>query len=104
MSERVQGVEIQGPRGVRFEEILTPDALGFVARLHREFDATRRELLAARMQRQEELDAGGTLDFLSDTEAVRAGDWTIAPGPTRPAQPTRGDHRSDRAARWSSTR
>ena len=81
MSERVQGVEIDGPRGVRFEEILTADALGFVARLHREFDATRRELLAARQQRQEELDAGGTLDFLADTQDVRAGDWTIAPEP-----------------------
>ena len=81
VSQQVQEVEIKGPRGARFEEILTADALGFVARLHREFDATRRELLAARMQRQEELDAGGTLDFLSDTEDVRASDWTIAPEP-----------------------
>src|SRR5687768_5058242 len=35
------------------------------------------------MRRQEELDAGGTLDFLTDTEEVRAGDWTIAPEPDR---------------------
>ncbi|HVF78866.1 MAG TPA: hypothetical protein VNA28_11260, partial [Solirubrobacteraceae bacterium] len=81
MSERVQGVQINGRRGERFDEVLTADALEFVARLHREFDATRRELLAARMERQKELDAGGTLDFLPSTKDVRAGDWTIAPEP-----------------------
>ncbi len=81
MSEQVQGVEITGPRGERFDEILTADALEFVARLHREFDATRRELLAARLERQTELDGGGTLDFLADTSHVREGDWQIAPEP-----------------------
>jgi malate synthase len=81
VSDQVHGVEIKGPLGERFDEILTTDALEFVARLHRESDATRRELLAARMQRQEELDAGGTLDFRPDTEDVREGDWTIAPEP-----------------------
>jgi len=67
--------------GERFDEILTADALAFVARLHREFDAIRRDLLDARMERQQELDAGGTLDFLADTSDVREGDWTIAPEP-----------------------
>ena len=81
MSERVQGVQINGRRGERFDEILTADALEFVARLHCEFDATRRELLAARIRRQKQLDAGGTLDFLPDTKDVREGDWTIAPEP-----------------------
>jgi malate synthase len=81
VSERVEGVQIDGPRGERFDEILTTDALAFVARLHREFDATRRQLLAARAERQTELDAGGTLDFLDDTRDVREGDWTIAPEP-----------------------
>jgi malate synthase len=77
----VEGVEIKGPQGDRFDEVLTSDALALVARLHREFDATRRKLLAARAQRQTELDAGGTLDFLPDTKDVREGDWTIAPEP-----------------------
>ncbi len=81
MSEQVQDIEINGSRGERFDEILTADALEFVARLHREFDATRRELLDARVERQKELDAGGTLDFLPDTKDVREGDWTIAPEP-----------------------
>ncbi|MEA2143925.1 MAG: malate synthase, partial [Solirubrobacteraceae bacterium] len=81
MSEQLQGVEIKGPHGERFDEILTAEALEFVARLHREFDATRRDLLAARMARQADLDAGGTLDFLPDTQDVREGDWKIAPEP-----------------------
>ena len=81
MSVRVQGVKIDGPRGERFGEILTADALEFVARLHGAFDLTRRELLAARMERQKELDAGGTLDFLPDTRDVREGDWKVAPEP-----------------------
>ncbi len=81
VSERVQAVQINGPRGERFDEILTADALEFVARLHRAFDLTRRELLAARMERQKELDVGGTLDFLPDTKDVREGDWKVAPEP-----------------------
>jgi malate synthase len=78
---QVEGVEIKGSQAERFDEILTADALGFVARLHREFDRTRRDLLAARMERQKELDAGGTLDFLPETKDVRDGEWTIAPAP-----------------------
>ena len=77
----MQGVQINGSRGERFDEILTADALEFVARLHGEFDATRRELLAARSERQAALGAGATLDFLPDTQHVRDGDWTIAAEP-----------------------
>jgi malate synthase len=80
-SVQVEGVEIKGRRGDRFDEILTADALELVARLHREFDATRRGLLAVREERQQALDAGGTLDFLPETRNVREGDWTIAPEP-----------------------
>jgi malate synthase len=81
VSVQVQGVEIKGPRVERFDEVLTPDALELLARLHREFDATRRELLTARVERQKELDSGGTLGFLPDTKDVRVGDWKIAPEP-----------------------
>ena len=64
-----EGVEIIGPAGDRFEEILTPDALHLVGTLQREFGGKRAELLAARAARQEELSAGGTLDFLPETRA-----------------------------------
>ncbi|MEU7879879.1 malate synthase A [Microbispora bryophytorum] len=74
-----EGVEITGPLLDRFDEILTPEALGFVATLQREFDPRRRELLAARQARQEELSAGGTLDFLPGSAPVRESEWRVAP-------------------------
>ncbi|MFI7420987.1 malate synthase A [Nonomuraea sp. NPDC049684] len=72
-------MEITGPMLERFDEILTPEALGFVAALQREFGARRLELLEARQARQAELSAGGTLDFLPETKEVREGDWQVAP-------------------------
>jgi malate synthase len=75
-----EGVEITGPHGDRYDEILTPDALGLIAALQREFGPRRAELLAARAARQEELSAGGTLDFLPGTRRIREdGSWRVAP-------------------------
>ncbi|MEV4295817.1 malate synthase A [Microbispora rosea] len=74
-----ENVEIKGPLLDRFDEILTPEALGFVATLQREFDPRRRELLAARQARQEDLSAGGMLDFLPETAHVRESEWRVAP-------------------------
>lgn len=72
-------MEITGPMLDRFDEVLTPEALEFVGALQREFGGRRLELLAARQVRQEELSAGGTLDFLPETKAVREGEWRVAP-------------------------
>src|SRR5215467_7532165 len=74
------GVEIAGPSGPRYDEILTAEALDLVGVLHRELGHRRRELLHARARRQDELSAGGMLDFLTSTEAIR-GDmsWRVAP-------------------------
>ncbi len=74
-------IEIRGAMAPGFEEILTRPALAFVADLQRRFDERRRELLQRRRERQRGLDAGGELDFLAATEAVRRGDWSIAPLP-----------------------
>jgi len=76
-----EGVEVHGAAHDRFDEILTPQALGFVAALHREFDARRRRLLERRADRQAELDTGAGLDFLPETADVREGDWRVAPAP-----------------------
>ena len=62
----------------RSDEILTDGALGFVDALHRRFDARRRDLLAARAERQRAFDAGALPDFLPETAAIRAGDWRVA--------------------------
>src|SRR5260370_15317479 len=75
------GVAVLGLQGARFDEILTPAALAFLAELHRTFDKRRRVLLEARVARQRLFDAGETPDFLPGTRAIREGDWGIAPIP-----------------------
>ncbi len=75
------GIEVRGPAGDRFAEILTNDALAFVAELARTFEPTRRALLAARVERQAALAAGGTLGFLPETSSVRDAGWRVAPAP-----------------------
>ena len=76
-----QGMTISGAIQPGFETILTPEALAFVADLHRTFEARRQELLAARVERTERLDAGERPDFLASTAHIRAGDWKVAPLP-----------------------
>ena len=76
-----QGVEILGKVTPQYAEILTPQALAFVAKLARKFEARRRELMAIRAKRQAEFDAGKLPDFLPETNNVREGDWTVAPVP-----------------------
>ncbi|MGA2791956.1 MAG: malate synthase A [Roseiarcus sp.] len=72
------GVAAVGAQGPRFDEILTPPALAFLAGLHRRFDRRRRDLLARRIERQKLFDAGETPDFLRETKAIREGDWRVA--------------------------
>ncbi|HEX6480387.1 MAG TPA: malate synthase A [Ktedonobacteraceae bacterium] len=76
-----EGIEITEPITPEFTEILTPDAMHFVATLVRAFTGRREELLQRRAQRQAELNAGKLPDFLPETEHIRNGDWTIAPEP-----------------------
>ena len=75
------GVEIRAPVTPEFAEILTPEALALVAKLHRMFEPRRQELLARRVERQRELDAGKRPDFLPETREIRSRNWTIAPLP-----------------------
>jgi len=77
----LDGIEITEPVTPEFAEILTPDAMHFVATLIRAFADRREELLQRRAQRQEELNAGKLPDFLPETEHIRNSDWTIAPVP-----------------------
>jgi malate synthase len=73
-------VEITGPPGDRYDEILTTDAVALITALQRELGPRRAELLAARARRQEELTAGGTLDFPPQTSQVRRDtSWRVAP-------------------------
>ena len=76
-----QGMTLSGAIQPGFETILTPDALAFVADLHRTFETRRQELLAARVERTARLDAGERPDFLASTRHIREGDWKVAPLP-----------------------
>jgi malate synthase len=59
--------------------ILTPEALAFVADLAARFRPRVDALLAARVERQKRFDAGEKPDFLKETASIRAGDWRGAP-------------------------
>jgi malate synthase len=73
------GIEITGRIENRFDEVLTSEAVDFLGDLHRKFDARRRELLAARATRYDQLAAGGSLDFLPETKGIREDDsWQVA--------------------------
>jgi len=61
--------------------VLTPEALDLVAALQREFAGRREELLLARAERQERIEAGELPDFLDATRSVREGEWRVAPAP-----------------------
>jgi malate synthase len=75
------GVEIRAGVAPEFAAILTPQALAFVAKLARKFEARRRELMAARVRRQAEFDGGKLPDFLRETKPMREAEWTVAAAP-----------------------
>ena len=75
------GVTIHADVTPDFAKILTPEALTFVAELERNFGQRRRELLAARAERQQRIRAGEMPDFLPETAEIHQSDWTVAPIP-----------------------
>src|SRR5690606_21263786 len=76
-----QGLQVTAEAGPAQQQVLTPAACALVAELHRRFEPLRQQLLAARQQRQAEVDRGVLPDFRADTAAIRSGDWSVAPIP-----------------------
>lgn len=76
-----EGIEITAPIDGEFGQILTAEALVFVAMLQRAFNATRESLLQRRAERQQALSGGAELDFLPETATIRGEDWQVAPAP-----------------------
>ena len=74
-------IHVTGEPSPSSSEILTPEALKFIANLHTSFNATREQLLERRATRQAEFDAGEAPDFLPETTDVRNGDWQVASTP-----------------------
>ncbi len=74
---KVADIEIRGQRRARFDEILTPAALEFLARLHQEFEPRREALLRRRAEVQRRILAGEMPDFPSETKKIRESDWRV---------------------------
>src|SRR5260370_37954137 len=83
------GVELLGPVTPAYSEILTPEAVSFLASLARRFEGTRQERLDARGQRQGEIDAGGQAGFPGGANRVRSTKRTRARAPQEHGEPGR---------------
>ncbi|HXO95199.1 MAG TPA: malate synthase A, partial [Chthoniobacterales bacterium] len=81
IQKNLDSIEITGTLPENFSEILVPEALKLVAKLHRTFNGRRKELLERRNRRQADLDNGKTPDFLPETAQIRADNWKVAPIP-----------------------
>ncbi len=78
----VPGIQLPPEQPNLYDRILTPQAIGFVAHLHRKYEQRRRDLMGARLMRQARLDSGKeTFGFLPQTRSIREGEWTVAPVP-----------------------
>ena len=75
------GVEILGHLEPGYRDILTHEALSFLAGLHRRFEKRRQSLLRYRKERQAELDQGAMLLFPHETADIRASEWKVRPAP-----------------------
>jgi len=76
----LEGVSVLGKIDESHRKILTPEALAFLALLHRSFNGQRKKLLERRKLRQAELDGGALPDFLPETKHIRENDaWKGAP-------------------------
>src|ERR1041385_2962114 len=73
----VSQLRIIAPVGKAQSEILTDDALHFVASLAAEFETRRHQLLEHRRVRQAEIDTGRFPDFLPETSAIRQKEWSV---------------------------
>jgi malate synthase len=76
-----EAVQVVGQVGPDASRVLTPEALAFVAELHRTFNPTREVLLQRRAERQAAIDAGQPLDFLAETSMIRKAEWQVASAP-----------------------
>src|SRR5436305_2796632 len=75
------GIQLRGELAPAFPEIVSPEALAFVAKLQRAFGNRREECLKRRQDRQAALDRGEALDFLPEAKSIGESDWRCAPIP-----------------------
>src|SRR5437016_1048621 len=74
-------LKITAPVNDAYREILSAEALEFLAHLAKEFEPRRQQLLERRQTRQAEIDSGKLPVFSEETAAIRSSAWTVAPIP-----------------------
>ncbi|AJT42574.1 malate synthase A [Psychromicrobium lacuslunae] len=75
-----QQITITAPSIERQDEVLTPEALAFIAALHRASYGRRQELLKARQDRRQQIGNGVDPRFLRETSEIREDpNWRVAP-------------------------
>ncbi|MFN8347487.1 MAG: malate synthase A [Spirosomataceae bacterium] len=70
-------IDISGAMRSAYKKILTPEAIQFVAWLHRKFNTRRLELLQRREERLQAIKKGEFPDFLPQTASLRQAEWTV---------------------------
>ncbi|MFE4080011.1 malate synthase A [Paenarthrobacter sp. YIM B13468] len=76
----INGITLTAQPISRQNEVLTPDALEFVGKLHRAVADRRQELMQARHARRNQISSGQDPRFLPETEAIRNDpSWRVAP-------------------------
>ena len=81
MVDAAVGFEITGPITPAVEQVLTKQAQSLLVELQRRFNPRREELLAARISRQQAINAGITPGFPAETASIRTSEWRVAPAP-----------------------
>ena len=74
--------KVTGTAAARYDEVLTPDALLFLADLERRFGPQRRILLETRKLQQDRFDDGELPTQPVETKHIRNSIWEVAPCPT----------------------
>ncbi|MCM0605756.1 MAG: malate synthase A [Xanthomonadaceae bacterium] len=74
-------MEVVGQWTKNCEQILTPEALEFIAKLQRKFSKTRKELIASREARAKEINSGKLPTFIAETVPIRNAEWKVASCP-----------------------
>lgn len=78
---RALDIHLRGAVGADHDRVFTPAAMEFLAKLDREFESRRQDLLAGRRQRQARIDAGQMPDFPVQAQHSHQPDWKVAPIP-----------------------
>lgn len=81
-NQTAHSLEILGDSKGHVKNILNPEAIQFLSKLHRKFNSRRLNLLQQRKEVQNQINQGKLLTFLPETKTIRQDlTWKVAPTP-----------------------